>query len=91
MANKKWLDFSWSGLARCQNSLEEDAEANFEMEYSIQGYDQTENGEVIFLLDETGPRTVENCKQMKGMLGGGTWSEWKGMQSWWQWKEDHDL
>jgi hypothetical protein len=58
-------------LARCQNSLEEDAEANFEMEYSIQGYDQTENGEVIFLLDETGPRTVENCKQMKGMLGGG--------------------
>jgi hypothetical protein len=41
------------------------------VEWSITFKDnQIEDGEVIFLLYETDPRTVENCKRMKAMLGG---------------------
>jgi hypothetical protein len=39
------------------------------MEYNFQGHDQAEDGEVVFLLNETDPRVIENCKRMKAMLG----------------------
>jgi hypothetical protein len=39
------------------------------MEYNFQGHDQAEDGEVVFLLNETDPRVIENYKRMKAMLG----------------------
>jgi hypothetical protein len=57
-------------LARCQDGPEENARVDFAMEYNIQGPDQTEDGELVFLLDETDPRTIENFKRMKALMGG---------------------
>jgi hypothetical protein len=57
-------------LVRCQDSSEENVKADVGMEYNIQGPDQTEDGDVVFLLDEADPRTAENYKRMKASLGG---------------------
>jgi hypothetical protein len=56
-------------LARCQDSYEENVKLDVGMEYNIQGPDQTEDGDVVFLLDEADPRTAENYKRMKASLG----------------------
>jgi hypothetical protein len=57
-------------LARCQDSFEENVKADVGMEYNIQGPDQTEDGDVVFLFYEADPRTAENYKRMKASLGG---------------------
>jgi hypothetical protein len=48
------------------------------MEWSITFKDmiKVEDGEVVFLLNKTDPRAIENCKWMKAMLGD-TINRWK--------------